>query len=112
MNPCRSSNNVILENRIEDDREECDEKVLARQIITNRVRRNAVDDVSGRPSKILHNEFKNSDISTRTIHHRKSYPVPKRTGEIQNALKSMNIITNDDENFMFLNDFSWITVIV
>lgn len=41
------------------------------------------------------------------IHYARSLfrsKLPKSTIETQNALKSMNIITNNDEKFMFLND--------
>jgi len=113
-----TSDNVMSEIFNEHRHDKCDENVLTRQKISNAVKRKAVDDISVRPSKILHNEFKNGDISTLTtndvilikqnIHHARSllHPkLPKSTHETQNALKSMNIITNNDENFMFLNDF-------
>jgi len=114
-----SSNNVILENFNEHNHEKCDEKVLTRQKISNCVKTEAVDDISVRPSKILHNEFKNGDISTLTtkdvilikqnIHHARSLLHPKSPesmSETQNAFKSHEYYnTNNDGNFMFSNDF-------
>ena len=113
-----TSNDVLSDIYNEHNHDKCDEQVLTRQKISNAVKRKAVDDISARPSKILHNEFKNGDISTLTtndvtlikqnIHYARSllHPkLPKSIHETQNALKSMNIMTNKDENFIFLNDF-------
>jgi len=99
----------------EHNHDKCDEQVITRQKISNAVKRKAVDDISVRPSKILHNEFKNGDILTLTtndvilikqnIHYARSllHPkLPKSIHETQNALKSMNIITNEDDNFMYI----------
>jgi len=113
-----SSGNVVLGNCNEHNHEKCDEKIYNRQLISNAVKWKVVGYISTQPSKILYNEFKNVDISTlppndvilikQNIHHTRTslHPKwPKSTYETQNALKSMNIITNNDENFMFLNDF-------
>lgn len=113
-----TSNNVMSDIYNEHNHNKCDEQVITRQKISNAVKRKAIDDISVRPSKILHNEFKNGDILTLTtndvilikqnIHYARSlfHPkLPKSIHETQNALKSMNIVTIKDENFMFLNDF-------
>jgi nitrogen regulatory protein PII len=51
----------------EHNHDKCDEEIFTRQKISNVVKRKAVDNISDRPSKILHNEIKNGDISTLTI---------------------------------------------
>ncbi|KAF0754584.1 MULE domain-containing protein [Aphis craccivora] len=53
----------------EHNHDKCDEQVLTRQKISDAVKRKAVNDISAQPSKIVHNEFKNGDISTLTTNN-------------------------------------------
>ncbi len=52
-----TSNNVMSDIYNEHNHDKCDEQVITRQKISNSVKRKAVDDISVRPSKILHNEL-------------------------------------------------------
>lgn len=82
-----TSNNVMSDIYNEHNHNKCDEQVITRQKISNAVKRKAIDDISVRPSKILHNEFKNGDILTLTtndvilikqnIHYARSLLHPK-----------------------------------
>ena len=59
-----NSSNVIVDSFQENNNEEIETKVLNRQKLANTLKRKAIDDVSSKPSKLVHDELKQGDIET------------------------------------------------
>lgn len=96
-----------------------EEKAILKQKLNNTLKRKAVDDISSRPSKIIHSELRQHSSSQLTIqdvnlirkninHARLSiFPkLPKTISDFHDALDSMSVKTNNDENFVFRNSRS------
>lgn len=109
--------NTITESSTNHNHEECDEQVVTRRIVSNSLKRKAVDDICTRPAKLIASKLREGDISTLTtsdvalIRHNmhrarlsKHPKLPKNVEEVHTALKSMNIKTNLGENFILVND--------
>lgn len=90
---------------------------LQRQILSNRLKRKAVDELCERPAKILHTEITSEELNTlngydvslirKNIHHARSAilpPRPKSFAELHVTLETFPLKTKLDENFLFIND--------
>jgi len=109
--------NKIVDSNTNHNHNKNDEKVLNRQILSNSLKRKAIEDISCKPSKFIRSELKKADVSTLTtndlslirhnVHRARSFvhpPLPKCIKELHAALDSMNIKTNIGEPFLFNND--------
>jgi len=101
----------ILEQHVEHNHPKPDEKLLNRQKISNSLKRKAIEDISSKPLKLLHVEFKNKDVETittsdvtlikRNIRYARTSVQPKLQNcisELQNSLDMYEIKTNNHEN--------------
>lgn len=109
--------NNIIDNHSIHNHEQCDEKTLTRQNLSNTLKRKAVEDITCKPAKLLHSELKNGDMDSltnndmdlirRNIHYARSRAhglLPKSRDETHSALNNTVMKTNCDEDFMFIND--------
>jgi hypothetical protein len=109
--------NKIVDSNTNHNHNKNDEKVMNRQILSNSLKRKAIEDISCKPSKLFRSELKKGDISNLTtndlslirhnVHRARSFvhpPLPKCIKELHAALESMNIKTNIDEPFLFINN--------
>ncbi|XP_060846366.1 zinc finger MYM-type protein 1-like [Rhopalosiphum padi] len=98
---------AIVDSNTNHNHNKNDEKVLNRQILSNSLKRKAIEDISCKPSKLIRSELKKGDISILTtndlslirhnVHPARSFvhpPLPKCIKELHAALESMNIKTN------------------
>lgn len=109
--------NLIVRSHLQHNHE-ADEKTLNRQKIASACKRKAIEDIAERPAKIIRNELKKNlpetitsgDIRyiTKNIYNarRKVLPgsIPKNIVEVHNVIDSLDISTNKNENFVFIND--------
>jgi len=92
-------------------------KDLNRQILSNSLKRKAIEYISCKLSKLIRSELKKGDVSTLTtndlslirhnVHRARSFvhpPLPKCIKKLHAAFESMNIKTNIGEPFLFNND--------
>jgi len=97
---------------------EPEKKALNRQIMSNFLKRKALVDISCKPSRLIRSELKQGDLPTLTINdlslirhniHRGARlsvhpPLTSYIEELHAALWYMEIKTNIDEQFLFVND--------
>lgn len=95
-----------------------DEKKINRRMISNSCKRKAIEDISEKPSKIVCRELQNNLPATltsndiinikKTIYssRRKILPniLPKNVAESHQVLASLNLKTNRNEDFLFINN--------
>lgn len=96
-----------------------DIKKLNRQIISNSVKRKATEELSERPSKIIHSVLKKHSEQISTLSVRDMYyirnnlynnrrkhqpPLPKTTEDVIDTLKKVNVQTIREEDFIFISD--------
>lgn len=96
-----------------------DIKKLNRQVISNSVKRKATEELSERPSKIIHSVLKThseqiSTVSVRDMsyirnnlyNNRRKHqpPLPKSTKEVIDMLRTVTVQTIREEDFLFIND--------
>lgn len=109
--------NEILEKNLNHNHEKDSAKIQNRQILSNKLKRKAVEDISIRPSKILNRELQKNDVDTLTVqdmtrirknisHARRQEfpPLPRQLIDVHDALDSVNITTNRNEQFLLVND--------
>lgn len=95
------------------------EQKINRQIVSNNLKRKALEQLSERPSKLLYEEIKRNNVSTSTltitdvnyiknnIHHARTsiYPkLPQNLNEVHKVLDSIVVNTVLNENFLLVND--------
>ena len=103
---------VLEHNHLKDD-----SHLLDRQKISNSLKRKALDDISTRPSKLLHAELRLPNAPKLYVNDvtliRKNIgrcrltnlpQIPKTIDEFHDALNAMPIETNEKENFLLVND--------
>lgn len=111
------SSSLLLVEHIAQHNHEIDNKVLNRQTISNNLKRKAIEDISQRPSKLVHKELRKFDVATLTTsdinlikrnvrnERAKLYPkLPTSREETHKALSDMDLRTNQEESFLILND--------
>jgi len=93
-----------------------DEKSLNQQTISNGLKRKAVEDISSKPSKLLHSELLRENVNTltlsdtvikRNIRNIRSTVHPnlsKTVIETHEVINTIIIKTNTDEPFLMVND--------
>ncbi|XP_050503874.1 uncharacterized protein LOC126882824 [Diabrotica virgifera virgifera] len=109
--------NVVTEIRDEHNHSELNEDALNRQMLSNSLKRKAVEDVGERPIKILQKELRNGDISTLTtkdvalvrknMYNARRSLLPKLSKsmeETHDILKTFPVKTNKNEDFLMVND--------
>lgn len=97
--------------------EKPDENKLTRQALSGALKRKATEDISTRPSKLIHRALRDGDLDVltsrdlslikRNIHNARSsvYPtLPKSMEESHDALGKIEIKTNVGEPFLLVND--------
>lgn len=97
------------------------EQKINRQIVSNNLKRKALEQLTERPSKLLHEEIKSHNVNTSTLtttdvsyiknnmHHARTsvYPkLPQDLNEVHTVLDSIEVNTVLGENFLLLNDIS------
>jgi hypothetical protein len=110
--------NVISRSDLNHNHQSDDQK-LARKIISNGVKRKAVDDIAERPSKIIHSVLKENnnvidcikinDITCvrKTIYNKRRQlqpPLPHDTESTVKLIDNLNIKTIKDEPFVLINN--------
>lgn len=111
------NSNIITELVDTHNHEPVDEKVLNRNILSNKLKRKAKDDPNEKPMKLIHKELRKGDVETVTnqditcirknIYHirRQVFPkLPKNIQELHIALDSFNQKTNKEEEFLLVNN--------
>lgn len=101
--------NVIVEKSVEHNHQELNENIMNRQILSNKLKKKACDDLLSRPSTLLHLELSKGDIETltrtdvslirRNIEYSrlKLYPtLPTSLKELHESLLTLNVKTNKD----------------
>uniref|UniRef100_A0A6P7F3K8 Uncharacterized protein LOC114324436 n=1 Tax=Diabrotica virgifera virgifera TaxID=50390 RepID=A0A6P7F3K8_DIAVI len=104
---------TILESQLDHNHE--GEKTIARQAISNSVKRKAVEDSTERPSKLIHKELTNNDWASdigsddllrvrRNLYEARRDvlpPLPKDINQVFDAVVNLNLKTKiKDENFL------------
>ncbi|KAE9531464.1 hypothetical protein AGLY_010670 [Aphis glycines] len=111
-NEIQFENSKLIHNCAKDS-----EQKINRQILSNNLKRKALEQLSERPAKLFHDEMKKCNVSTLTSsdvtyiknnmnHARNSiHPkLPQDANEIHNILSSIEIKTFKGENFLMVND--------
>lgn len=110
--------NIITNKNDDHNHELIRDEVLQRQCVTTVAKRKATEDICTRPNKIFFSTVNNvpdtqylqvSDVRyvKRNIYNarRKLMPtLPKSIDEVHEVLESMEIVTNKNENVLFIND--------
>ncbi|KAK7576516.1 hypothetical protein V9T40_012802 [Parthenolecanium corni] len=112
-----SSSNILIEKQGNHNHEKCDENVMTRRIVSNSLKRKAVEDICTRPAKLIASKLREADVSTLTttdvalIRHNmhrarlaKHPKLPNNAEETHLAISSMTIETNTGEKFLLVND--------
>jgi len=107
---------IVFEN-LDHGHDKTEETNLNRQKLNNKLKRKAVDDICEKPAKLIHKELSNHDINTITsndidlirknIHRARSSilsKLPTTIEDVHELLKQITIHTNNDENFLIIND--------
>lgn len=112
-----NSSNIIVESFRDHNHDKLDVKTINRQKLENSLKRKAIQDISSKPSKLVHEELKEGDVETlssgdvelvkRVIRRarRSVHPnLPKSRHETHSALDTMSIVTNTGESFLLINN--------
>lgn len=110
----------LITKKNDDHNHEADERKVTRKVISNTCKRKAEEDISERPSKIICKTLASHlppSITTTDITYirRNMYncrrkmlpgPLPKSKEEVHGALSAYSemLLTNKNENFLFIND--------
>ncbi|KAE9521590.1 hypothetical protein AGLY_018020 [Aphis glycines] len=111
-NEIQFENSKLIHNCAKDS-----EQKINRQILSNNLKRKALEQLSERPAKLFHDEMKKCNVSTLTssdvtyiknnMNHARNSIHPKLlqdANEIHNILSSIEIKTFKGENFLMVND--------
>jgi hypothetical protein len=97
----------------------CDVKKLTRQVISNAVKRKAIEEICDKPEKLIRREIENSSNAMEQLsasdvtnirwcvwkaRNRDQPPLPKNIEETHEALDSVKISTKKEESFLLEND--------
>lgn len=91
---------------------------MERQLLSNSLKRKAIEDITERPTKILRKELRvhpENQLTTTDLNRIKkniywarrsnmSGPLPKSKLEVHDCLDNYPLITNKNENFLLIND--------
>jgi len=112
-----NDSNTVIDSFEDHKHNKPDEKTLNRQKISNSLKRKAVEDISSKPSKLLHSELQRENVNTltlsdtalikRNIRNIRStvHPnLPKTVIETHEVINKIIIKTNTDEPFLMVND--------
>ena len=113
-----NSDNKVVKKVLDHRHEEKKEK-LNRQVVSNTLKRKAIDDICEKPSKIINRELLTHDVDTLTtydlqlirknMHYARTSilpKLPKNLEELHTSLDNMSdfLLTNRSENFLLVND--------
>lgn len=106
----------VLEGPTAHNHEKMDENQIVRNNLSHSLKRKASEDICAKPSKLIHLALKDADIESltktdllrikRNMHNAKSFKrkLPKSVEETLSTVASLEVKTNSDENFVFVND--------
>jgi len=94
----------IIERKINHNHEKLETPILNRQKMSNVLKRKAIDNVSDRPCKLIHNELRKEDVETLTfydvsrirdnVYQARSHFLPKSILDVHEIIENLQIISN------------------
>lgn len=113
----QSTENIIVESVLNHNHEKLSEAVINRKLVSNSVKRKAVDDICEKPLKLIRSEIHNKNVDTFTtkdivrvrqnIYNARAsslIKLPKNISEFHSAIESSPIVTHKNECFLLKND--------